>query len=245
MVRRKNQFLDNTPVGIVQKEILRHCPIHGNYNAWSTKKRGKTTISLCPSCLGLENKKNELEGREKSILDALLSVDIPDDYNKRYKELEINDENKQALLKNKRLVYGITQDNFHNIVYFGNSGSGKTQLLFSSAIEMVSLKKRVKFIEFKKLINDLYERIIHNKPINLSYVYTYVLMIDDVSRDGLEKKKLAIAMNDFFLLLNRRMDHLLPTFISTYLDQKDLKNFLGKRISESFIEDAETVFLKN
>ncbi len=123
------------------------------------------------------------------------------------------------------------QTEFHNLLFYGDTGIGKTFLTHCIAKELIEASHSVIYFSAKGLFDMLAENTFgkredHN-PDSFSHVYDCdLLIIDDL---GTELAN-TFTVSQLFVLLNERITRKRATVISTNLSLEDIKAHYSERI---------------
>ena len=132
-----------------------------------------------------------------------------------------------------------------NIVFLGNTGTGKTYLMECMADNLIKNGNVVCWTSAFKLNQDLLafhtaqEKDKHQ--ILLPYLTSDCLFVDDLGTEPMLKN---VTAEGIYLILSERMENDLPTVISTNLDLAELEDTYGERIFSRLLIKQKSLTLK-
>ena len=142
----------------------------------------------------------------------------------------------QALEQSKRFVE--TFDNsFHNLFFYGTSGSGKTFLSSCIAGSLINTDHTVIYISAVRLFNVCSDYTFGEKKNTDDYAYKSLftadlLIIDDL---GTEVSN-TFTTSSFFYLINDRLLNSKSTIISTNLTLNEVSEIYSQRVYSRLVE---------
>ena len=126
------------------------------------------------------------------------------------------------------------------IYIYGELGTGKTHIAYA-------LKSKTKFVrvfnttELLRSIRNDFNRLAYEKDhLEIEAMdYPGILILDDVGSEKISDW----VMETFYLIINKRYNHMLPTIITSNLPITDLSERIGDRITSRIVEMCDIVEL--
>ena len=132
-----------------------------------------------------------------------------------------------------------------NILFLGNTGTGKTYLMECMADNLIKNGKLICWTTAFKLNQDLLSfhtaQEKDKQQILLPYLSSDCLFIDDLGTEPLLKN---VTAEGIYLILSERMESDLPTIISTNLDLAELEETYGERIFSRLLIKEKSLTIK-
>lgn len=131
------------------------------------------------------------------------------------------------------------ESDIRNWAFLGNTGTGKTYLMFYMAKKLMNNSAYVYFTTASQLAKNLLEEYTQNEnEDNISkYTNCDVLFIDDL---GTELNKNKVTNQLLYSVFNQRMLDNKPVVFSSNFDMDELENFYGERIFSRLINKRTT-----
>ena len=131
---------------------------------------------------------------------------------------------------------------FHDLLFTGQSGLGKTYLMHAIALRVATRGFHVEYQSAFKLLEILRGSYFENNPAPLhSLIAVPLLLIDDLGTEPLMQN---ITVTQLFNLLNERQNHGKHTVISTNLSIPELKERYTERITSRLLDESRCKLLK-
>jgi DNA replication protein DnaC len=140
-----------------------------------------------------------------------------------------------------------------SLVMYGNNGTGKTMLAFSSMKNQLSLDKTVKYITFMEIMDEVHQYFGTDKAIGelVSFYSGFdYLVIDEIDKSYGSKSELI----NLFRIVNNRYNEETPTVLITNAGQVDATdsdgnmrlgviNSIGRSSYERIVEDGTAIYM--
>lgn len=180
------------------------------------------------------------QDREKLTKKHLELIDLPQKlHDVRLSQLDMNQDRSEAVKLIKKFLSDYSKDVHQRGLYLsGNFGVGKTFLLAGLANAVAAMEKRVVFLHVPTFISGLSSHFGDNSlQSEIQRVANCdVLILDDIGAETLSQWSRDDVLG---VILQARMDNVLPTFFSSNLDMNDLEeHFKETRNSTDAVKAA-------
>ena len=128
------------------------------------------------------------------------------------------------------------------LVLMGTVGTGKTHLAGAIANELIKKQfKTVIFTTIAQIMDSIKAEFDNKKEKKTQHIYTCELLI----LDDIGKEKASDYMKEkLFEIINTRYERLLPIIITTNLDMKGFRAFLGEALFSRIVEQSHFINIK-
>lgn len=176
---------------------------------------------------------------DMSNLSNLLKTENFSNFSLDYYSKQIDKENDMSPYENMKLIMRKCSlfieefdEKLKNMVFYGNTGLGKTFLCKHIAKELLDREKTVLYVTsfnlFRMFENEKFSKDIENinKDILNLVKEVDLLIIDDLGTEFITN----LSLTEFFEIINSRLLNKKPTLISTNLSPNDIKEYYSNRI---------------
>ena len=196
---------------------------------------GKT--KLIPDC-ACSDRKSEAEEKQREITSVMISANFPKRFICPLEDLTVDTENQNAILQLQKYIVDFNSKNGQGIIFFGQYGTGKTQLAVSLGISLIQKKlAKVCFQAIPLLLEHM--RPSENQIRLEDFIAKQVLILDDLGTE----KATDWVRERLYILINERYNQMLPTILTTNMKRKDLVENVGEAILSRLAECCEVINL--
>ena len=170
-----------------------------------------------------------IHDREISIKKHLRLINLPDGlHDIRLSQIELTPERKEVMTAIQKFLYHYSQDIHQKGLYLsGDFGIGKTYILAGLANQVAAMNKYVVFLHVPTFIASLASHFNDNSLQDEVHTIANcdLLILDDIGAENLSQWSRDEVLA---VILQARMDNILPTFFSSNFAMNDLEDHFKK-----------------
>lgn len=170
-----------------------------------------------------------------------LSINLDEYQNLNFSIFQNQNEIKKIYSKIDLWIEKFETSDIRNWAFMGNTGTGKTYLMFYMAKKLMDKGAYVYFTTASQLAKELLQDYTQDENEKEEYTTKYtncdVLFVDDLGTE-LNKKKITNQL--LYTIFNQRMLDNKPVVFSSNFDMEELENFYGERIFSRLINKRTT-----
>lgn len=167
--------------------------------------------------------------KKQRDFNKLQLIDLPPRLHQvRLSQLDRNPERKEALAKIATFLQKFARDPHQKGLYLsGNFGVGKTYILAGLANQLAARGTEVVFLHVPTFISSLSSHFEDNSlPTQIKHLSTTpILILDDIGAESLSQWSRDDVLG---VILQHRMDNILPTFFSSNFDMENLEKHFSQ-----------------
>lgn len=167
--------------------------------------------------------------KKQRDFNKLQLIDLPPRLHRvRLSQLDRNPERKEALAKIATFLQKFARDPHLKGLYLsGNFGVGKTYILAGLANQLAAMGSEVVFLHVPTFISSLSSHFEDNSlPAQIKHLSTApILILDDIGAESLSQWSRDDVLG---VILQHRMDNILPTFFSSNFDMENLEKHFAQ-----------------